>query len=92
MGGFEMRGMVSNVPGTCGVGVLHSFNLNEYNVNEFPHFFGGIGYNIAGFLDTSRCEETYNEIKRKYKIIFQSPVKRNRNSGNKFFFIIYTPK
>lgn len=87
-----MRAYVSTATATCGVGVVYGMgatyatDLTKYKIEDFG---GGIGYNIAGFVNTKVCRKTYNWIKDNYDIVFQSPVKRNRNSGHLFFFIVF---
>lgn len=83
------RGFYSNAPGTCGVGVWYGYNRPADWHAEVRNFWGGIDYNIAGFVNTINCKRVYNEIKDKHTIVFQSPVKRNRNSGNQFFFVVF---
>lgn len=90
-----MRGYCSTVPGMCGLGVVHSFDNphgQQYKVNVSAARLGGIDFSVAGFTDTKRCQKTYNVIKESFDIVFQSPVKRNRNSGNMFFFIVFKRK
>lgn len=82
-----MRATFSHIGGTCGVGVWSNLNQSWASSNPMRQW-GGIGYNVVGFVDTPNCRSAYNEIKEKHTIVFQSPVKRNQNSGNKFFFIV----
>lgn len=81
-----INGFIGSVLGTCGLGVLYGF---KSTTTAIPFFSSGTGFCVAGFTAHNRCEKTYNEIKKKYKIVYQSPVRINRNSGNKFFFIIF---
>lgn len=86
------------VPGTCGLGVLYEFDFyNEYGEWDSPYEIidaplGGIDYAVAGFVDNLTCKEAYEEINEHYDIVYQSPVKRNCNSGNMFFFIVFKRK
>lgn len=50
----------------------------------------GIGHVVAGFIDNEVCKIVYNYIASKCKVVYQSPVKVNKNSGNEFFFIVFT--
>lgn len=83
------QGIYSVVPGTCGVGVWYGYNQPMHWHAEIRNFWGGINYNIAGFVDTTQCKKVYNEIKNNHTIVFQSPIKRNRNSGRRFFFVVF---
>lgn len=53
----------------------------------------GAGFALASFTDLFSFEEiyqeAYEELKKKYKIVYQSPVRVNRRTGRKFFFCIY---
>ena len=92
---MTIRGYAGRVPGTCGVGLYYLFNdppSYYYSVPRDALVRGGIGYAIAGFVDTPNCKVVYDKIKKDHKIVFQSPVKNNRNSGREFFFIVYTKK
>ena len=81
-----IKGFVSNVVGTCGLGVLYGFKAGT---THEAFMVSGTGFCVAGFTSHIKCENTYNKIKEKYEIVYQSPVRRNRNSGNDFFFIIF---
>lgn len=70
--------------GTCGVSVVDSFG--EYHYNKFQ---GGAGWKCAGFIPTKTCKEFYNEFKKEWKIVFQTEVRINKNSGNPFIFVVY---
>jgi hypothetical protein len=83
---------------TCGVGVVGDFNFTESNLSSWytrtrlraPS--GGTGFFIAGFIETSECEEAYKQLCKKHTLIYQSPVRINRNSHNQFFFCIFDRK
>lgn len=82
-----MRANFSTIAQNCGVGFW--FNLNHPSLSwNTINAFGGIGYNVVGFVNNDACKSAYKEIKEKHTIVFQSPVKRNQNSGNEFFFIV----
>ena len=77
------------VPGTCGVGLFYTFTREGYGYTpEFVRPCGGAGWEIAGFIDTIACREVYDGLKNRFKIIHQSPSRVNRNSNNKFFFVL----
>lgn len=86
---------VSVLPATCGVGCVYShdsYYADELTVQQIKQRGGGIGYNVAGFVNGPRCKGVYNFIKDNFDIVFQSPVKKNRRSGRKFFFIVFKEK
>jgi hypothetical protein len=91
-----MNANVGRVIGTCGLGVIHGFEHNfgygqTLSVERIRQG-GGIGYTVVGFVNQPRCKKMYEWIKERYDIVFQSPVKKNRNSRRKFFFIVFKEK
>jgi hypothetical protein len=84
------------VYGACGVGVIFNFGAHKdslYSTFGTPtDHYGGIGYNIAGFVNTKICKKVYEDIQQHAEIVFQSPVKTNANTGRHFFFIVYKRK
>lgn len=96
-GVMRVYSQFDSFPNTCGVGCEYEFTRTASSDNWNPTGglgtkFGGIGYNVAGFIHTAVCHDAYEEIKRKCDIVYQSPVKYNSNSGNQFFFIVYKKK
>lgn len=95
-------GWSDTVDGTCGVGVFGGFEKYTNNdswykpcEDDFPEGVdcqGGAGWQIAGFIPNSECREIYLGLKKRFKIVFQSEVRVNTNSGNKFFFCVYDVK
>lgn len=80
----------ANVYGTCGLGVLFSFGHGYTNLKTLCGQAStlGTGFAVAGFINTSPCKRVYEYLTDNYELIYQSPVRRNRNSGNDSFFII----
>jgi hypothetical protein len=82
--------------GACGVSVISDFEINgvlgvDLHEGDLTKD-AGIGYTLAAFVNAEPSRIVYDVIQSKYKIVFQSPVKINMNSGNEFFFIIFTEK
>lgn len=80
--------------GTCGVSVLYDFERFDYLGNPVSRELskdeaGGAGWILTGFIDTTDCHMMYNTLCKKFKLVYQSPVRENRNSGNDFFFCIW---
>lgn len=44
---------------------------------------------IAAFIDESGQKEAYEALCKKFRLLYQSPVKRNRNSGNRLFLCVF---
>jgi len=85
------------LPGTCGVGLYYSFRdrfadgygtIGAHDLAGEEHG-GGCGFAVAGFVNTPVCREAYGVLKRRGAIVYQSPVRTNRNSGRQFFFCVY---
>lgn len=83
-------------PATCGVGVLSHFRNSNNQWDDFELIprgaHGGAGWDIAGFINTKECQEAFQFLCKHRKVILQSPVRTNQNSGNKFFFCVYDRK
>lgn len=88
---FDMDSLTS----TCGVGVLYSFTDSPkgfgYTLEELEERGGdaGCGWYVVGFIDTPTCHTMYQECCEKLELVYQSPVRRNINSNNDFFFCIF---
>lgn len=78
---------------TCGLGVLGNFSTSAGEWCEHRQLLtappGGTGFFVAGFIPTSECKLAYEKLTKRYKLIYQSPVRINTNSGNQFFFCIF---
>jgi hypothetical protein len=94
-------------PNTCGVGIVSMFRKDNASTQGTPLTTyanpGGCGWLMAGFIsntdaknahgDLASCmDEAYEQLKKKYKMMDQYPVRQNDNSDNKFFFVIYDTK
>lgn len=85
----------------CGIGYIHSYITSfgdPRNWGSRPDNFkapvrvGGTGYHSAAYVSTPICKMVYNEMKSKYKIVFQTEKRRNENSGRQFIFTVYDRK
>lgn len=86
------------IPGNCGVGYLYDIvkqNPTERyywnsstTINQLRNQ-GGPRWLLSGFTNSPELEEAYELLCNKYKLVYQSPVRRNENSGNNFFFCIF---
>lgn len=50
---------------------------------------GGAGWLCAGFIRYGATKQAYEILAKRYKIVLQTPVRRNSNSGNDFIFVVY---
>lgn len=87
-------GNESTVHGSCGLSVVYGFRGESPEDQRWrdtilrPEAYG-TGFYIAAFVDTEVCRDTYTMLSKKHKIVYQSPVRRNRNSGRGFFFCVF---
>lgn len=92
----KARGAV--VPGNCGLGYLSG---HDYSVHRPGDYFqipkvdvavkaaGGTGFFTTGFINEERCQRMYEHLCKHYKLVFQTPVRTNRNSSRKFFAAVF---
>lgn len=82
--------------GTCGVGLFAGFYDQGFHspltLPENVVGYGGAGWQVAGFIPNKACHEVYDKFKERFQIVMQSPTRHNRNSGNRFFFVVYDTK
>lgn len=80
---------------TCGVKVAYRFDIpNDWGSDwEKPvprTLKRSAGWCLAGFIKTKACKDAYHQWSKKYNIVYQSPVRKNRNSGRNFFLSFLT--
>ena len=82
------------VAGACGVGSVSGFDynkpmwMNEESLTKGTE--GGAGWLTAGFIEKAICKDAYHTLCKKYGApIYQSPVRKNVNSDNEFFFAVW---
>ena len=85
---------------TCGVSYVGYFRTQPdpydweptHTIKNFPAPEGA-GWVIAGFTEERvEYKEAYEQLKAKWPIVYQSPVRVNERTGRKFFFCIYDTK
>lgn len=50
---------------------------------------GGCGFSGTGFIANELCKEAYEYMCSTFRLVFQTPVRRNNNSGNLFFYAMF---
>jgi hypothetical protein len=91
----SVYGHATNVTFSCGLGVVGGFRFNRANIygENLPSVAdlagGGTGYHVAAFVNEPESKAAYAAIRNAHRLVFQSEVRINRNSGRDFFFIIY---
>ena len=77
--------------GTCGVSLFYSFN-EDWDTANIPNIIpgGGIGIVCAGFRHKHEVDDqVFEEMCKHGKLLFKTRVRKNRNSGNKFYFAVF---
>lgn len=82
-----MRGRASELHGACGI-----WNWIYFDGWSNPKGSPGAGLHIANFINSYACREAYKDMSKKYKLLYQSPVRQNNNSGNHGFFCVFGDK
>jgi hypothetical protein len=86
------------IPMTCGVGEVGWFRKEGGPVWDGKKLAslkpsGGAGWMIAGFTNSLAHGDTYEQayelLKKRWTIVYQSPVRKNKRTGHQFFFCIY---
>lgn len=87
-----------SIPSACGVGHIYSFSQGDKpawywgtNINDLKND-GGADWTMAAFVPTDVCKAMYKALCAKHRLVFQSPVRENKNSGQEFFFCIFDTK
>ncbi len=85
-----MRYDSTSFPAHCGTKILYNFlNGDEDNVN---YAIGDTDYyktGIAIYINRPDQKRAYDVFKKTYKILYQSPVLVNPNTGREYFIVIY---
>lgn len=86
-----MYAYIEDLSGSCGIGHIFEYDSisswNNYPLNKLPRV-GGTGMTIASFINNVNCKKAYDILTTSYPVLYQSPVRRNNNTGRLFFFII----
>lgn len=87
------------LPGACGVGIIYEFSIDDeedpdwsWNDSIDPSIVGGAGWTGAGFIDKQYCKEVWAWMTKRYKVAYKTPIRVNKNTGNKFFFALFDGK
>lgn len=49
----------------------------------------GTGYVMAAYVDTPQCKEAERYFGARWKEVFRSETRLNKNSGRHFYFVVY---
>ena len=85
-----MRAASETIPGACGVANL--FQYRSYFEDEISTIMpqGGAGWVFASFVVGCKdSDEAYADMYARWPVVYKSPVRKNKNSGNEFYFVIF---
>lgn len=79
--------------GACGVNHVYEFSEfdDTWGHSELSTIFPGqAGLVMAAFIKgDANSQKAYKELRKKFKIVYQSQYRVNHNSGNMFKLVIY---
>lgn len=83
-------GTLSNCCGVYEIGDFH-FTSGGWGGSPIEHAPRDTGANlvVATFTERDGQKEAYEALCRRYRLLYQSPIKRNRNSGNNLFLCVF---
>ena len=89
----------STVEGACGVGVVFCFEDTGVRKKDYWGSYyrsavhqnnGGAGWVCAGFVENDPLsDEVFQQMFNKYKLVFKTPTRLNKNSSNPFYFAVF---
>ena len=87
-----MKVKIGSVGYTCGLKYVGYFydGYDPFTKQQISQY--GTGFFVAGFINNKKCKKAYEYFCEKTTLVYQSPVRRNRNTDNDFFFCIFDVK
>ena len=88
---MTVRVREETLPGACGVSIFYEFN-NHWGTENISDIIpgGGIGIVCAGFRHKHEMDDqVFAEMCKHGKLLFKTRVRKNRNSGNKFYLAVF---
>ena len=78
------------VSSLCGFGTTSIWHEEQHDTKDLPkETRAGCGWVVCGFIDKRPSKEMYDDMTSRYPMVYQSPVRKNKNSRNNFFFCIF---
>lgn len=79
------------LPGACGVAILVDFHRDCDECKSVDeHLGGGAEWLCSGFVENSdKSTEAFQDLCAKYKLVFRTPTRLNRNSMHQFYFAVF---
>lgn len=72
-------------PSHCGTKIIFDF----WTSKQPPSFSKFVNTFIGIFIDAPKQRKSYEKMKNKYKILYQSPVLSRKGHGNDYFIVIW---
>lgn len=92
----------TTVEAGCGLGYAMYFDSINDNADDAGWAYpdeapgdksqGGTGFELACFVHEPECRLAYVAMKKTKRVVYQSPVRVNINSGRPFFFTVFDDK
>lgn len=93
---MTVRGYHTTVTGACGMGVVFDFRNTPKGRYEEAESLkkgdqrcSGCDMFSSGFIDNAVCKEAYETLTKHFRLVFQTSIRVNRNSDNRFFFCVF---
>lgn len=87
-----MKVSIGGISYGCGLKYVGGFYTGHMKFTNKAVCNYGTGFFVAGFIDNEICKKAYDYFCKTTKLVYQSPVRLNKNSGNQFFFCIFDAK
>ena len=85
-----MNGLITHFPSHCGSEIIHDFANGALIHDKALSWTTRTLFSI--FIDRPEQHKAYNALTKRYKILYQSPVLPNNNTGNAYFIVIFLNK
>ncbi len=75
----------------CGVGYVYGFQMSDYKAGSITRYNeGGAGWMVAHFVYKDEvCDAAFKQLKEKYKLVFKTTIRKNKNSGKRVYFAVF---
>lgn len=73
--------------GAAGEGYWDNKSLERTILEALQHRHAGLF--MASFIETRACKAAYNLLTSRFRVVYQSSVRRNENTGNDFFMCVF---
>lgn len=84
-----------NLTFCCGVNDIGEFAFENDDVWQDGNAVvtkSGTGMFTASFIDNEVCAAAYAQLTKEHKLLYQSPLRKNSNSGRQLFLCVFLHK